>query len=180
MENNTEIWKDILGFEGLYQISNYGNVKSCKRLVNGKYGSQRVVNERLLSLGKDRDGYLMAILCQEGIKKTVKIHRLVANAFIDMIEGKNLVNHIDSIKSNNLVSNLEWVSSLENNCHSKSKLKSSSKYTGVSFHKKDKLFRSSICFNGKNVYLGSFKKEEDAYKRRCDYELKNNINNKYL
>lgn len=180
MENNNEIWKDILGFEGLYQISNYGNVKSCKRLVNAKYGSQRVVDEKLLSLGKDKDGYLMAILCREGTKKTVKIHRLVADAFINKIDGKNLVNHIDSNKSNNIFTNLEWVSCLENICHSKSKLKSSSKYTGVSFHKKDKLFMSSICFNGKIVYLGSFKKEEDAYKRRCDYELQNNISNKYL
>ena len=180
MENNTEIWKDIVGFEGLYQISNYGNVKSCKRLVNSKSGSQRLVNEKLLSLGKDKDGYLMAILCQDATKKTVKIHRLVADAFIDKINGKNLVNHIDSEKSNNLFSNLEWVSSLENNCHRKSKSKYSSKYIGVSYHKRDKIFRSSICFNGKNVYLGSFKKEEDAYKKRCDYEIKNNISNKYL
>jgi hypothetical protein len=179
MEHDIEIWKDIVEFEGLYQISNYGNVKSCKRYVKGKFG-QRRVNEKLLSLGKDKDGYLMAILCQDATKKTVKIHRLVADAFIDKIDGKNLVNHIDSKKSNNLVSNLEWVSSLENNCHSKSKLKYTSKYVGVSFHKKDKLFRSSICFNGKNVYLGSFKKEEDAYKKRCDYELKNNISNRYL
>ena len=102
MENNTEIWKDIVGFEGLYQISNYGNVKSCKRYVKGKFG-QRRVNEKLLSLGKDKDGYLMAILCQDATKKTVKIHRLVADAFIDKIDGKNLVNHIDSQKSNNFV-----------------------------------------------------------------------------
>jgi hypothetical protein len=180
MENNTEIWKDILGFEGLYQISNYGNVKSCKRLVNSKSGSQRLVNEKLLSLGKDKDGYLMAILCQDATKKTVKIHRLVADAFIDKINGKNLVNHIDSEKSNNLFSNLEWVSSLENNCHRKSKLKYTSKYVGVSYHKRDKLFKAHIFINGKNIYLGSSKTEDDAYKKRCDYELKNNISNKYL
>ena len=180
MENNNEIWKDILGFEGLYQISNYGNVKSCKRLVNAIYGSQRFVNERLLSLGKDKDGYLMAVLCQNGTKKTVKIHRLVADAFINKIDGKNLVNHIDLDKSNNIFSNLEWVSSLENNCHNKINKNLSSKYVGVSFHKKDKAFRSSICFNRKKVYLGSFKTEEDDYKKRCDYELKNNISNKYL
>jgi hypothetical protein len=180
MENNNEIWKDILGFEGLYQISNYGNVKSCKRLVNAIYGSQRFVNERLLSLGKDKDGYLMAILCKEGTKKTVKIHRLVADSFIEKIDGKNLVNHIDSQKSNNIFTNLEWVSSLENICHSKSKLKSSSKYIGVSYNKKDNAFRVHIFINGKNVYLGSSKNEEEAYKKRCDYELKNNISNKYL
>lgn len=178
MENNAEFWKDIVGFEGLYEISNYGNVKSCKRYVNFRFG-KRLVFEKLLRLGKDKDGYLMAILCQDGIKKTVKIHRLVANAFIDKIDGKNIVNHIDSNKSNNILSNLEWVSSLENICHSKSKLKSSSKYIGVSYNKRDRGFRTHICRNGKNIYLGSFKSEEDAFKRRCDYELENNISNKY-
>lgn len=116
MENNVEIWKDIIGFEGLYQISDYGNVKSCRRYVNSKFG-KRVVNEKLLSLGRDKDGYLMAILCQDGIKKTVKIHRLVADAFIDKSEGKNIVNHIDSNKSNNSVENLEWITNKENREH---------------------------------------------------------------
>jgi len=179
MENNAEIWKDIIGFEGLYQISNYGNVKSCRRYVNAKFG-KRVVNEKLLSLGKDKDGYLMAILCQDGIKKTVKIHRLVADAFIDKPEGKNIVNHIDSNKSNNILNNLEWVSSLENSCHSKSKLNSSSKYIGVSYNKKDRIFISNICFNGKNIYLGSFKTEEEAYEARVKFEKENGIENKYL
>lgn len=179
MESVAEIWKDIIGFEGLYQISNYGNVKSCKRYVNAKFG-KRVVNEKLLSLGKDKDGYFMAILCQDGIKKTVKIHRLVANAFIDKIDGKDIVNHIDSNKSNNNLSNLEWVSSLENSCHSKSKLKSSSKYIGVSYNKKDKIFISNICFNGKYIYLGCFKTEEDAYNVRVKFEKDNGIENKYL
>lgn len=179
MENNAEIWKDIIGFEGLYQISNYGNVKSCKRMVNAKYG-KRLVNEKLLSLGKDRDGYLMVILCQEGIKKTVKIHRLVANAFIDKIDDKEIVNHIDSNKSNNILSNLEWVSYLENKCHSRLNRSLSSKYVGVHFNKRDNAFRSIIRIKGKSIYLGSFKTEEDAYKKRCDYELKNNISNKYL
>lgn len=179
MENNTEIWEDILGFEGLYQISNYGNIKSCKRFVNAKFGSQRLVNERLLSLGKDKDGYLMAILCQDGTKKTVKVHRLVADTFIDKIDGKNLVNHIDSNKSNNLVSNLEWVSSLENNCHSKLNAQSSSKYVGVSFHKKDNRFRATATINGKKIHLGNFKNEEDAYNKRLQFLKDNNIKNKY-
>lgn len=179
MENSSEIWKDIVGFEGLYQISNYGNVKSCKRLVNSKSGSQRLVNEKLLSLGKDKDGYLMAILCQDATKKTVKIHRLVADAFIDKINGKNLVNHIDSEKSNNLVSNLEWVSSLENNCHSRLNIKSTSKYVGVYFHKENNNFRAIGRINGKKINLGNFKTEEDAYTERLRFLKDNNIENKY-
>jgi hypothetical protein len=69
---------------------------------------------------------LASIVIEEPSTRTAP--RLVADAFIDKIDGKNLVNHIDSKKSNNLVSNLEWVSSLENNCHSKLKLKYTSKY----------------------------------------------------
>jgi hypothetical protein len=179
MENNAEIWKDIIGFEGLYQISNYGNVKSCIRYVNSKL-VKRVVNEKLLSLGKDKDGYLMAILCQDGIRKTVKIHRLVADAFINKIDGKNIVNHIDSNKSNNILSNLEWVSSLENNCHSRLKMKTSSKYVGVYFNKKDNNFRSTATIDGKTIILGRFKNEEDAYKIRCKFLNENNIQGKYL
>lgn len=179
MKNNAEIWKDIIDFEGLYQISNYGNVRSCKRYVNAKFG-KRVVNEKLLSLGKDKDGYLMAILCQDGIKKTVKIHRLVANAFIDKFDGKDIVNHIDSNKSNNILSNLEWVSSLENNCHSRLKMKTSSKYVGVYFNKKDNNFRATATINGKSITLGGFKNEEDAYVIRCNFLKENDIQSKYL
>lgn len=179
MESVAEIWKDIMGFEGLYQISNYGNVKSCKRYVNAKFG-KRVVNEKLLSLGKDKDGYLMAILCQDGIKQTVKIHRLVANAFIDKIDGKDIVNHIDSNKSNNNLSNLEWVSSLENNCHSRLNIKSTSKYIGVCFHKKDNNFRATATIDGKKINLGGFKNEEDAYNARLHFFKDNGIESKYL
>jgi hypothetical protein len=179
MENNAEIWKDIVGFEGLYQISNYGNVKSCRRYVNAKFG-KRVVNEKLLSLGKDKDGYFMAILCQDGIKKTVKIHRLVANAFIDKFDDKNIVNHIDSNKSNNIVSNLEWVSSLENSCHSRLKMKTSSKYVGVCFHKKDNKFRATATIDGKTINLGRFENEEDAYELRLNFLKDKNIQSKYL
>ena len=179
MENNIEIWKDIIGFEGLYQISNYGNLKSCKRYVKGKI-EKRIANEKLLNLCKDKDGYLMAILHRDKVRKTVKIHRLVADAFIDKIDGKNIVNHIDLNKSNNFLSNLEWVSSLENNCHSRLGMKSSSKYIGVYFCKRKNLFKAGIKISGKRFNLGSFNTEEDAYKARVNYEKENNIQNKYL
>ena len=179
MENNAEIWKDIIGFEGLYQISNYGNIKSCKRYVNSRF-VKRVVNEKLLSLAKDRDGYLMAILCKNGIKKTVKVHRLVANAFIDKIDGKLFVNHIDSNKSNNILNNLEWVSNLENICHSKLKMKTTSKYIGVYFNKRDNVFRATARVNSKIISLGSFKTEEEAYESRVKFEMDNGVDNKYL
>lgn len=91
-----EIWHDIIGFEGLYQVSNLGRVKS---LYFGK--------ERLLSAGKDKLGYLHVVLCKDG-KNICYIHRLVAEAFIPNPNGYTEVNHKDEIKSNNVATNLEW------------------------------------------------------------------------
>jgi hypothetical protein len=179
MENNAEIWKDIVGFEGLYQISNYGNIKSCERYVNSKIG-KRIVYEKILSLSKDKNCYLMVVLYKNAIRKTVKVHRLVADAFIDKFDGKNIVNHIDLNKQNNTVSNLEWVSSLENNCHSRLNIKSTSKYIGVYFSKRENNFRVSAKIKGKRFNLGKFENEEDAYNARLQFFKDNNIQNKYL
>jgi ABC-type Na+ transport system ATPase subunit NatA len=179
IHSDDEIWKDIIDFEGLYKISNYGNIKSCSRYVNIKSG-KRVVNEKLLSLAKDRDGYLMAILCKNATRKTVKVHRLVANAFIEKIDGKFFVNHIDSNKSNNNLNNLEWVSNLENICHSRLKMKTTSKYIGVYFYKRDNVFRATARLNSKIISLGSFKTEEEAYEARVKFEKDNGVDNKYL
>lgn len=174
-----EIWKDIVGFEGLYEISNYGNIKSCKRYVPHSRFGKKLVPEKKISLGKDKDGYLMAILCKNATRKTVKVHRLVAEAFIQN-SCKKIVNHIDSNKSNNFFQNLEWVSNLENSCHSRLKMKTSSNYVGVHFNKRHKVFIAKIRHNGKIIYLGHFKNEEDAYNERCNFEKNNNIVNKYL
>ena len=103
-----EEWKDIKGYEGLYQVSNLGNVKSLKR---------NTTHERILKQRKNRDGYLYVNLCKEGKTKTKKIHRLVAEHFISNDENKYSVNHKDGIKNNNNVENLEWATSLEQAHH---------------------------------------------------------------
>ena len=99
-----EIWKDIEGYEGLYQISNKGRVKSLK------WGK-----ERILKPGITSSGYLKVLLCKNGMIKHIKIHRLVANAFITNPENKPQVNHKDENKFNNSVNNLEWSTAKENN-----------------------------------------------------------------
>ena len=107
-----EIWKDIEGFEGMYQVSNMGNVKSLKRTVwNSGKGCYKTVAERILKVGKDRKGYLQVQLCQDGKGKSYKIHRLVATAFCENPHGFKEVNHIDGDKTNNCVDNLEFCSS---------------------------------------------------------------------
>lgn len=100
-----EQWKDIFGYEGLYQISNYGRVKSLK------YGK-----EEILKPIKDKKGYLHVHLRKDGMEKHHRIHRLVANAFIPNEDlFKTDINHKDENKENNVWSNLEWCDKTYNN-----------------------------------------------------------------
>ena len=99
----TEIWRDIEGYEGLYQISNKGHVKS---LYNG--------SERILRPGIESSGYYNIILCNDSVRKTFRLHRLVAEAFIPNPYNKPQVNHKDENKKNNCVENLEWITCMDN------------------------------------------------------------------
>src|SRR5574344_166151 len=115
-----EIWKDIKGFEGYYQISTLGNVKSKDRIVStficGKNGSRRIKG-RILSPIKDKDGYLIVGFNSKGYEKKERVHRLVAIAFIDNKYGYEQVNHIDGNKENNRMDNLEWCTNKYNQEH---------------------------------------------------------------
>ena len=106
-----EIWKDIEGFEGLYQVSNMGRVKSLERTVwNSGKGCYRTVPEKILKADKDGSDYLQVLLYKDGKTKMYKIHRLVAQAFCENQMGYSEVNHIDENKENNRAENLEWCS----------------------------------------------------------------------
>ena len=105
----TEQWKVIEGYEGLYEVSSFGRVKSLERHIHhGSYAYKR--KERMLKQFSDRDGYLRVNLSKEKKGKTVLVHRLVANAFIENKEKLPLVNHKDFNRTNNAVENLEWCS----------------------------------------------------------------------
>lgn len=105
-----EIWKDIEGYEGLYQVSNTGKVKSLERTVWVNRGYYRTVQERIVKLSKISSGYLQVQLHKEGERKHYLVHRLVATAFIENTKGYTEVNHRDENKQNNCVENLEWCS----------------------------------------------------------------------
>ena len=96
-----EEWRDIKGYEGKYQVSNLGRVKSLKN-CKGNY------REKILKLGKDKLGYLQVVLSKEGKGKLFRVHRLVAESFIENTNNYPEVNHKDENKSNNCVDNLEW------------------------------------------------------------------------
>ncbi|MDS7057068.1 NUMOD4 motif-containing HNH endonuclease [Klebsiella pneumoniae] len=114
-------WKDIKGFEGLYQINDAGELRSLdrKELCTRKDGKQFFRNRKgkMLNPSRDEDGYLVTMLSRDGKPKGVKIHRLVAEAFISNPENKEHVNHKDGDKENNHVDNLEWATPLENVTH---------------------------------------------------------------
>lgn len=113
-----EIWKDIIGYEGLYQVSNMGNVRSLNRLV--KYNGINKIQEYpsiLLKPCLNSVGYYQVSLSINNNRKRFMVHRLVAAAFCFRDKGKDFVNHIDGDYLNNKYSNLEWVTVKENARH---------------------------------------------------------------
>ena len=106
-----EIWKDVVGYEGLYKVSNLGRVKSLQR-------KGTALNDRILKYSFDIDGYRQVILSKDNKRKCVKIHRLVGLAFLCNENNLPCINHKDENKENNSVENLEWCTNLENIKHS--------------------------------------------------------------
>ena len=118
-----EVWKSLSGVvtngDG-YSVSNYGRVRSNSRIIVDKNGKKRLVNPKILKsapMGKKNKQYLGVVLCNNGTSRIYKVHRLVALAFIPLVEGKDIVNHKDGNKLNNHVSNLEWCTQQENVTH---------------------------------------------------------------
>ena len=119
-----EIWKDVKGYEGLYQVSDLGNVKSLDRVVNYKGKNQhkefttlKTFKGEMKKLTINQHGYYQIVLYKCGKKKNVLVHRLVAEAFLPNLENKLTVNHIDGNRLNDNVSNLEWATQQEQQDH---------------------------------------------------------------
>ena len=116
MKKQIEEWRPAVGWEGLYEVSNQGRVKSLAKSWISANGSVRTKEETPKAVRKNK-GYLITTLHKQAKATTVSVHRLVADAFIPKIKGKSIVNHIDSNRSNNNVCNLEWVTTKENVTH---------------------------------------------------------------
>lgn len=141
-----EIFKPVPSYEGLYEVSNYGRIRTIKR---------QGTDSRIRSTTLDRTGYLRVALLKHGISKSYAVHRLVCMAFLDNPESKRTVNHIDGNKQNNILSNLEWMTHSENHKHSYDNLGRKThmegKY-GVLHHNAKKVYATNkltgvcICF----------------------------------
>lgn len=109
---SNEIWKDIAGYEGLYQISNLGRVKSLPKIKGRAMTETRVLKNQI-----GGTGYWAIVLSKNGKKKQHRIHRLIATAFIKNNDNKPFINHIDGNKLNCSIENLEWCTARENTMH---------------------------------------------------------------
>lgn len=158
MEEN---WKDVKGYEGLYQVSDLGNVKSLSRYRGGN-SYKYLLPERLLNININNHGRPYVNLSIDGKVTTFIIHQLVAIAFLDHAPcgHKTVVDHIDNNPMNNKVDNLQLISARQN--VTKDMTKGSSRFTGVFINKNNK-WRSTIVINKIKKHLGYFNEEVEAY-----------------
>lgn len=117
-----EIWLPVVGYEGFYEVSSEGRVRSLDRIVK-KWNGERAVPTRLLSLSENSHGYLSITLCKDGKAETKTVHRIVAEAFIPNNNHYPQINHINGNKHDNRVENLEWCSASQNVQHAYDSLK---------------------------------------------------------
>lgn len=159
-----ETWKNVVGYEGLYEISNHGRVKSLdKSWVAGK---GRIFNkpETIRKPGLNSRGYLHVKLCKEGKRKIITIHTLVWDHFGNKPRNghKLQVDHRDNNKLNNRIDNLQLLTPRQNVSKHYKTQKKTSRFTGVCWHKKANKWVACITLNKKIKHLGYFKYENDA------------------
>ncbi len=109
-----EIWKPILGFEGFYEVSNLGRIRSVDRVVTYSNGQKHLHKGCLLKPGVIQNNYLQVALCKDGVTKHFMVHRLVAETFLLNQDNLPQINHKDENPLNNIADNLEWCSSSYN------------------------------------------------------------------
>lgn len=157
-----EMWKSVRGYEGLYEVSSLGRVRS---LLNK--------NEKLMKPSLSTFGYLQISLCKSGKRKTFKVHRLVADAFIYKTDYKqNVIDHINHVITDNKVSNLRWTTRSQNQMNKRKQCNNTSGYIGISWYPKYNKWRVKLNVDGKEISGGYFENLEDAIQKRKELEEK--------
>lgn len=158
-----EIWKPIIGYENLYEVSNLGNVRSLDHIVKAKCNSSRLVKGHLLSPILAKNGYLVVTL---GHKHIEYIHRLVAIHFVDNPNNLNVVNHKDECKTNNVYTNLEWTDLISNFQYGTARKRQASKIIGVFNTKCSKPIEA---FNDEGEIVYVFPSAAEAHRNGFDF-----------
>ena len=109
----SEIWKDVAGYEGIYQVSNLGRVKSIDRIVL-RSSTPQPLKGKIISQGTQNTGYMCVTLWNRKERKAFLVHRLVAEAFLPKQNGKDVIDHINGVRNDNRVENLRWCTQKEN------------------------------------------------------------------
>lgn len=182
--DSEEIWKDIPEFEGLYQVSNKGRIRSVDRVLQRIIRLKgRILNPyKQYQRNKENGYYLQCAIYKNNIGCFYQLHRLVAEVFLENENPLELtvVNHKDGDKTNNTMENLEWVSVRENCSHSQLRTrKKDSTKIGASWNKQRKKWKSSIRVGKKKIDLGTFSTEEEAAQAYQEALKKYKIENRY-
>ena len=152
-----EEWRPIVGYEGLYEVSDLGRVKGLKR---GK----------ILKCENMRDGYVRATLCKKNVENRFRVHRLVLETFQPMEEDL-VCDHINHIKNDNRLVNLRWATTSQNNRYLQKREGCSSQYIGVYKTTRGKPWRATCKIDGVKSHLGTFDTEEEGAKAYNDFVI---------
>ena len=125
MSKEIEEWRPVVGYEGLYEVSDWGNVRSLDRYVRAKCGAVRIAPSKIVKQYLDKDGYCRIGLTKDGKQRVMGVHRLVAEAFLPNFENLPIIDHINGVRNDNMVDNLRWFSVLLNNSTEQAKKKKS-------------------------------------------------------
>jgi hypothetical protein len=142
-----EQWRSISGFLN-YQVSNIGRVRTASGLI--------------MKLNKSSAGYLYVHLCLNGTRKHARINRIVAQEFIPNPMNKPCVDHIDGVRTNNIIGNLRWATRTESEANKSKRINTTSRYKGVYWNKDRNTWRACIQKNWMTMHLGCFINEEEA------------------
>lgn len=162
-----EEWRPVVGYEGLYEVSDIGRIKALEKLDSlGRKRKSKLI--KISDIGHRRRKYLGFKACRNGENKNIRVHQAVAQAFIGPKPKGMVVDHIDNNSKNNKVCNLQYITPRENLSKDRS---GSSIYTGVAWEERRKKWCAKIRFDGKQHHLGYFdceKKARDAYLNKLE------------